>query len=62
MGCGASSTATATARTISKSIREQPTVKESVKAESNTGMFWPFIAFFFDDGAASWYSGPLSNF
>ena len=46
MGCGTSSTATATARTISKSIREQPTAEEDVKAESNTGMLLRFIAFF----------------
>ena len=46
MGCGASSTATATASTISKSIQGQPTAEENAKAESNTGMFLHFIAFF----------------
>ena len=46
MGCGTSSTATATARTISKSIQGQPTAEENAKAESNTGMFLHFIAFF----------------
>ena len=46
MGCGASSTATATASTMSKSIREQPTAEEDVKAESDTGMFLRFITFF----------------
>ena len=46
MGCGASSTATATASTISKSSQGQPTAEENAKAESNTGMFLHFIAFF----------------